>query len=37
MFDLNTTRRKIQIFERFKLHRQDAILTKSRQKHAKFI
>ena len=36
IFNLNTSKRKIQIFERFKLHRQDAILIKSRREHAKF-
>ena len=35
MLDLNTLRKKIQILERSKLHRQDAILTKSRREHAK--
>ena len=35
MLDLNTSEKKIQIFERSRLHRQNAILTKSRREHAK--
>ena len=29
MLDLNTSKKKIQIFEKFELHRQNVILTKS--------
>ena len=36
MLDLDTSKKKIQIFERFKLYRQNAILTESRREHAKF-
>ena len=36
MLDLNTSEKKIQIFEKSKLHRQNAILIKSRREHAKF-
>ena len=36
MLDLNISRKKIQIFERLKLHRQNAILTESRREHARF-
>ena len=35
MLDLNTSERKIKIFKKFKLHRQNVILTKSRHEHAK--
>ena len=36
MLDLNTSRKEIQIFERFKLHRQNVILTESRREDIKF-
>ena len=35
LLDLNTSKRKIKIFEKSKLHRQNAILTKSRREHVK--
>ena len=36
MLDLNILAKEIQIFEKFKLHRQNVILTKLRREHAKF-
>ena len=36
MLDLDISKRKIEIFEKSKLHRQDAILTELRREHARF-